>query len=43
MNTLRISLQKLLATCISALIPGRELRHRVRYCLHPLNLSLIHI
>lgn len=37
MNTLRISLQKLLATCISALIPGRELRHRVRYCLHPLN------
>ena len=37
MNTLRVRLQKLLATCVSALIPAREARHRVRYCLHPLN------
>ena len=37
MNTLRVRLQKLLATCVSALIPVREARHRVRYCLHPLN------
>lgn len=37
MNRLRIALQKFLATCVSALIPSRGLRHKVRYQLHPLN------
>ncbi len=37
MNKLRICLQKLLATCVAALIPTREARHRLRYLLHPLN------
>ena len=37
MNRLRVSIQKLLCTCVSALVPDRETRHRVRYALHPLN------
>ena len=32
-----IGLRKLLATSLSALIPHKKLRHRVRYNLHPLN------
>ena len=32
-----IGLRKLLATSLSALIPHKKLRHRVRYALHPLN------
>lgn len=34
---MRVCMQKLFCTCVSALIPDRGLRHRVRYALHPLN------
>ncbi len=37
MNKRFWKIQKLICTCVSAIIPCRELRHKVRYALDPLN------